>query len=159
MVLPILPSLSLSESPPVGFYFMVTFFIGEIVPNPIDIRFQKVSGMTSTIETTEIKEGGENLFVNKVPNRITYGDLVLERGMVFTSPLTIEFNVAMSSLRFQPSNIIVMLLNEKNTPTAGWLCQKAYPLEWTISDLDANQNSVVIETMKLTYSRLQNLRI
>lgn len=154
-----IPTISLTENPPVGFYFMVTFLIGGFVPNLLDIRFQRVSGISSTMETTEVREGGENLFSLRLPTRMTYGNLVLERGMVIGSPLNIEFNLAMSTMSFQPGNVLVMLLNANNTPVASWLFQEAYPLQWSVSDLDANQNSVVIDTMELAYARLQSLRI
>jgi len=36
---------------------------------------------------------------------------------------------------------------------------KAYPVKWRVSDLDANSNTVVIETMELTYQRMQVMRI
>lgn len=154
-----IPAISLTENPPVGFYFMVTFLIGGFVPNLLDIRFQRVSGISSTMETTEVREGGENLFSLRLPTRMTYGNLVLERGMVIGSPLNIEFNLAMSTMSFQPGNVLVMLLNANNTPVASWLFQEAYPLQWSVSDLDANQSSVVIDTMELAYARLQSLRI
>lgn len=152
-------TLSLPDDPPVGFYFMVTFLIAGVVPNLKDIRFQRVSGMTSTIETTEVREGGENLFIHRLPTRVTYDNLVLERGMVIGSVLNVEFNVAMSALRFEPGNVLVMLLNAKETPIAAWLFQGTYPLKWSVSDLDANQNAVVIDTMELAYTRFQSLRI
>ncbi|WP_299409905.1 phage tail protein [Acaryochloris sp. IP29b_bin.148] len=155
----LLPAFTLNENPPVGFFFAVTFLIGGFIPNPLDIRFQRVSGMTSTIETTEVREGGENLFVHRLPTRVTYDNLVLERGMVIGSVLNVEFNVAMSTLRFEPGNVLVMLLNAKETPIAAWLFQETYPLKWSVSDLDANQNSVVIDTMELAYTRFQSLRI
>lgn len=138
---------------------MVTFFIGGILPNPLDIRFQKVSGLSSMVETHEVKEGGENLFAHHLPTRVTYNDLALERGMVIGSLLNLDFNAAMSSLEFSTSNILIMLLNQKDIPIAAWLCQNAYPVKWSISDLDANQNAVVIDTMELKYSRLQHLRV
>ena len=115
--------------------------------------------MTSTIETTEVREGGENLFIHRLPTRVTYDNLVLERGMVIGSVLNVEFNVAMSALRFEPGNVLVMLLNAKETPIAAWLFQGTYPLKWSVSDLDANQNAVVIDTMELAYTRFQSLRI
>lgn len=154
-----IPAISLTQNPPVGFYFMVTFLIGGVLPNPLDIRFQRVSGMTSTIETSEVREGGENLFVHRLPNRVTYDNLVLERGMVIGSLLNGEFNLAMSTLKFEPGHVIVMLLNVENHPIAAWLFQDTYPLRWAVSDLDANQNAVVIDTMELAYTRFQNLRI
>ncbi|MEM8639438.1 MAG: phage tail protein [Cyanobacteria bacterium P01_G01_bin.54] len=144
---------------PVGFNFLATFLIGGIVPNPLDIRFQKISGMTSTIETSEIKEGGENLFNHHLPNRVTYDNLVLERGMVIGSLLNLEFNAAMSFMSFSPSNVLVMLLNASGIPVANWLFQQAYPVKWSVSDLDASNNAIMIDTMELKYSRLQNLRI
>lgn len=156
------PELSIqAQNPPVGFYFMVTFLINGWVflPNPLDIRFQKVSGMISTIETQEVREGGENLFVHKLPNRITYDNLVLERGMVIGSLLHEEFDLAMSTLRFQPGSVFVMLLNAQAAPIAGWLFQGTYPIKWSVSNLDATQNALVIETMELTYSRLQRVSI
>ncbi|MDJ0715444.1 MAG: phage tail protein [Prochloraceae cyanobacterium] len=151
--------MPLNEIPPVGFHFMVVFFIAGVTPNPLDIRFQKVSGISAEIETEDIREGGENLFRQHLPTRVTYNNLVLERGMVIGSPLNLEFNVAMSSMKFAPSNVLVMLLNEEDIPLASWLFQSAYPVKWTVSDLDANQNQVVIDTMELAYGRFQSVRI
>lgn len=155
----VIPELTLTENPPVGFHFMVVFFMAGIVPNSLDIRFQKVSGISAEIETTDIREGGENIFTHRLPNRVNYNNLVLERGMVIGSPLNIEFNVAMSSLKFTPSNVLVMLLNEQSIPLSSWLFQRAYPVKWSTSDLDANANSIVIDTMELAYTRFQSVRI
>lgn len=153
------PEIAITQSPPVGFYFAVTFLIGGLVPNPLDIRFQRVSGMTATVETTEVREGGENLFSHRLPTRVTYDNLVLERGMVIGSILNGEFNLAMSTLRFQPGNVLVMLLNAQDIPIAAWFFQETYPVKWAVSDLDANQNALMIDTMELAYTRFQSLRI
>ncbi|NEO48990.1 MAG: phage tail protein [Moorea sp. SIO4A3] len=154
-----IPELTLTENPPVGFYFMVVFFISEIRPNPLDIRFQKVSGISAEIETTDIREGGENIFRHRLPNHVTYNNLVLERGMVTSSPLKDEFNTAMNSMQFAPSNVLVMLLNENTDPVSSWLFERAYPVKWTLSDLDANANAVVIDTMELAYARFKSVKI
>lgn len=138
---------------------MVTFLIGGFVPNLLDIRFQEVSGISSTMETTEIREGGENLFSLKLPTRMTYGNLMLKRGMVVGSPLNVEFNLAMSTMSFQPGNVLVMLLNAKDAPIASWLFQETYPVQWSVSDLDATQSSIMIDSMELAYARLQSLRV
>ncbi|NES67156.1 MAG: phage tail protein, partial [Okeania sp. SIO2D1] len=65
-----IPELTLTENPPVGFHFMVVFLIGGFLPNPLDIRFQKVSGISAEIDTTDIREGGENLFRHRLPNHV-----------------------------------------------------------------------------------------
>ncbi|NEO66244.1 MAG: phage tail protein, partial [Moorea sp. SIO4G2] len=148
-----IPELTLTENSPVGFNFMVVFFIAVILPNPLDIRFQKVSGISAEISTTDIREGGENIFRHRLPNQVTYNNLVLERGMVIGSPLNVEFNVAMSTMKFAPSNVLVMLLDENTVPVSSWLFKRAYPVKWSTSDLDANANAVVIDTMELAYVR------
>lgn len=146
-------------SPPLGFRFGVFFFAGGVIPNPIDILFQKVSGLGSTVETTTVEEGGQNLYTQSLPKKIKYENLVLNRGVVVGSPLVIEFNVAMSLFKFSPSNVLVTLLDNTRIPIAGWLFMKAFPVKWSVSDLDADSNAVVIETMELSYQRMQVMRI
>ena len=151
--------LPLVGNPPLGFRFGVLFFAGGVIPNPLDILFQKVSGLGSTVETAAVEEGGQNLYSQSLPKKIKYENLVLQRGLVVGSPLVIEFNVAMSQFKFSPSNVLVTLLDNTRIPIAGWLFMKAYPVKWSVSDLDADANSVVIEHMELTYQRMQVMRI
>lgn len=146
-------------NPPLGFRFGVLFFALGVMPNPLDIMFQKVSGLGSTVETSPIEEGGQNLYTQKLPKKISYENLVLERGVVVGSPLVIEFNVAMSLFKFAPSNVLVTLLDNTRIPISAWLFMKAYPVKWSVSDLDATANSVVIEHMELAYQRMQVVRI
>lgn len=146
-------------NPPLGFRFGVLFFALGVIPNPLDIMFQKVSGLGSTVETAPIEEGGQNLYTQKLPKKISYENLVLERGVVVGSPLVIEFNVAMSRFKFAPSNVLVTLLDNTRIPISAWLFMKAYPVKWSVSDLDATANSVVIEHMELAYQRMQVVRM
>ena len=142
-----------------GFRFLVTFFIGGVVPNPLDVRFKRVSGLKATVKTTSIAEGGQNLYTQKVPEGVEFGNLVLERGMIVGSPLIIEFNVAMSLFKFSPSNVLIALLSEDKLPVSAWMFMNAYPVNWTTSDLDADQKTLVIDTLELAYQRMQIVRI
>ncbi|MCB9230936.1 MAG: phage tail protein [Bacteroidia bacterium] len=151
--------ISKYTTPPLSYRFGVVFFVAGLIPNPLDIKFQKVSGLTSTISTTTVEEGGQNLYSHRLPKKVQYDNLVLERGMVIGSPLNIEFNVAMSLLKFAPSNVLVSLLDESGLPLAAWLFFKAYPVKWSVSDLNAGENSVMVDTMELAYTRFQSLRV
>ncbi|PZN68990.1 MAG: phage tail protein [Candidatus Methylumidiphilus alinenensis] len=150
---------ALRAVPPVGFRFGVLFLFGGIIPNPIDCRFRKVSGICSSISTRTLNEGGQNLYSHKLPERVQYDNLVLERGLVVGSPLVCEINDTMSSFQFKPANVLVTLLDEKAIPISAWLFRNAYPVKWKVSDLDADSNTVVIETMELAYQRMQAIRI
>lgn len=146
-------------NPPLGFRFGVLFLAMGVIPNPLDIMFQKVSGLGSTVETDPVEEGGQNLYTQRLPKKISYENLVLERGVVVGSPLVIEFNVAMSLFKFTASNVLVTLLDNTRIPISAWMFMKAYPVKWSVSDLDATANSVVIEHMELAYQRMQVVRI
>ena len=146
------------SEPIVGMRFSVLFLAAGVVPNPLDIRFQKVSGLSAEVATEPITEGGQNLYVQRLPLGVRYNNLVLERGMIIGSPLNIEFNVAMSLFKFATSNVLVTLLGEDKTPLAAWLFFKAYPVKWSTSDLAA-EPSLVIDTMELAYTRMQRLSL
>ncbi|MCK8521013.1 phage tail protein [Aquimarina sp. D1M17] len=163
------------REPTLSHRFGVFFLSGGVIPNPIDLRFQKVSGISTEVQLDTINEGGENLHSHRIPKRINYNNLVLERGYVASSltdgidgfsaigqigsPLNIEFNTTFSLFKFNPSNVLVTLFNEEGVPIGGWLFLKAYPVKWSVSDLDAQSNSVAIDTMELAYTRFQILRI
>jgi phage tail-like protein len=146
-------------TPILGMRFSVLFMVGGVVPNPIDLRFAKVSGLEMRVETETVTEGGQNLYTQQLPQRISHGNLTLERGMVVGSPLNLEFNAAFSAFRFAPCNVLVSLLTDDRVPLAAWLFMKAWPVRWATSDLDAGQPGLVIDTMELAYGRMQMLRV
>ena len=134
--------------PPWGFYYRVDFpFSGDAN----DTRFQTVSGLTVEYDTEEYKEGGENRFTHKLPVRTRYGDLVLKRGMLVGSQVISWFTDAFRDRDFRPSDVSVILMNEEGQPLRTWKVAHAVPKKWTVSDLNANENSVVVETIELTY--------
>lgn len=154
------------HDPPPQFRFGVFFFLGGIIPNPLDIHFQKVSGLSAEVELQKMQSGGENLVEYSLPKKVAHGNLVLERGMMIGSILNLQFDATMSLFKFPSSNVLITLFSEdpflgtqQIVPVAGWLCINAYPVKWAVSDLDANSNGIMIDTMELAYTRLQILRI
>ncbi len=145
--------------PIANFRFGVFFFAGGVIPNPLDIRFQSVGGLNAEIGTVTHREGGQLLYSHRLPDSITYQNLVLKRGVTVGSPLTIEFNAAMTLFKFAPSNVLVTALSEDKVPLAGWMFIRAYPVRWLTSDLNADSPSVMIETLELAYARMQVVRV
>lgn len=155
------PISSLEPQPTLAnFRFGVFFFTAGAVPNPLDIRFQRVKGLTSTVTTTPITEGGQNLYTQQVPSRVSYGNLVLERGLWIGSPLHLEFETTLSLFKFGPSNVLVTLFSSSFVPLAAWSFFRAYPVKWSVSDLDASSTTgLLIDSLELSYSRMQIMRI
>ena len=140
-----------------SFRFEVTFLDGGQT-RKVDTRFQRVSGISVDVKTTTIVEGGENLYSHRLPERIEYGNLTLERGLLLDSDLNTQFDDVMKSFKFTTSDVLVTLLGADENPVAAWLFIKAYPVRWSTSDLDANDEKVVIDTIELAYSRMQVIR-
>ncbi|MFT3734741.1 MAG: phage tail protein [Rhodocyclaceae bacterium] len=135
--------------PPVGFHFKVQ--VNDLPPNDHDVRFTEVGGLSREMATEEIAEGGENRFIQKYPLRAKYPELVLKRGLLHNSEVWKWMRECIEDYQITPKNIDVMLLNENHDPLMTWHLVNAYPTKWSVSDLNANTNAVVIETLQLYY--------
>jgi phage tail-like protein len=143
--------------PPVGFHFLVAF---ELFPQtPQDGRFQEVSGLNVEMTMESIKEGGEQRFEHQLPVRTKYSDLVLKRGLFIGSGVYKWCENAFEKFEFQPVNIIISLLNEVHAPIMTWHVIHALPKKWDISSFNAEQNTVAIETLTLSYRYFKTIKI
>jgi phage tail-like protein len=134
--------------PPWGFYFRVVFDISQ---DKNDLRFQSVSGLSVEYDFESFKEGGENRFEHKLPVRTKYADLVLKRGLLTDSSVINWVLDAFQNRIFKPADITVNLINERGEPLQTWNVVHAIPKKWLVSDFNANENGIVVETMELSY--------
>lgn len=135
--------------PPVGFHFRVEFVN---IGNDNDVRFQSVAGLNVEYDMEAFKEGGENRFEHKLPVRTKYPDLALKRGMLKDSQVIDWCLDAFRNRVFQPAQVNVSLLNEEHQPLRTWQVFRAWPKKWAVSDFNAGENSIVVETLELSYS-------
>src|ERR1700761_4700297 len=96
--------------PPVSFSFSVTI---PGITGANEGSFQEVSGLQVKLGTEEVKEGGENRFVHRLPTPPKYENLVLKRGMLpISSPLITWARKGVESFTFEPKTITISLLDE-----------------------------------------------
>jgi len=140
---------TLEYYPPVGFHFRVEF--QGIDTEPIDTYFREVSGLSFEIENETVKSGGENRFSFKLPTRASYPNLVLKRGLFADSRLKEWVNEAVETMEVSLATVIVTLLNEQHEPLVTYRCVNAWPQKWSISDFNAQNSEIVVETLELVY--------
>src|ERR1051325_2411058 len=146
------------DYPFIGFHFLVVFEIFPQVPN--DFRFQEVTGLTVDVDVSNTyNEGGENRFVHRLPGRTKYSDLVLKRGMTLVSGITAWCVDAIENFNYQPTNMLISLLNEDHLPVSSWYIANAIPIKYDITGLNAEQNQIVIESMTLRYEYYRTLNL
>jgi phage tail-like protein len=142
--------------PPVGFHFKVEVL--GLPSNDSDVRFTEVSGLSVEMGTEEIAEGGENRFVQKYPTRTKYPELVLKRGLLLNSEVLTWIRQCIEDYDIKPKEVDVKLLNKDHQPLLTWHLAGAYPTKWAVSDLNAANNAVVIETLQLYYQHFRLLK-
>ena len=136
--------------PPVGFHFKVEFT--GLDKNDNDTRFQAVTGLGVEYETETVKEGGENRFEHTLPVRTKYTDLTLKRGMLLPDSKVFEWCMkAFQDREFTLSDIIITLLNEEHEPIRTWNVVGAWPKKWSVTELNAENSAVVVESLDLRY--------
>lgn len=139
--------------PPLGFHFKV-----EVLGLPSvadDLRFTEVAGLSFEVAAEEVPEGGENRYVQKYPGRSKFADLVLKRGLLKSSEVWSWVERCVDTLQIEPKDVDVTLLNEAHEPLMTWHLVKAWPVKWSVSDLNASNNSFVVESLQLSYQRFR----
>src|SRR5262245_5926458 len=135
--------------PPPAFHFQVTIQVDGA--DDKDTRFQEVSGLGVELGVEELVEGGENRFAHQLPSGARHGNLVLKRGLLTSSKLIKWIRNAVEKMKFSPVTVIVTLLDEKHKPLASWQFINAWPVKWTLGNLNSTDNNVLVETLELTY--------
>lgn len=133
--------------------------------------FSEVSGIGMTVQTEDVKEGGENTFTHKLPTGIEYPNLVLRRGLADTAlwdwiedvvgSLQLMPTLELKNLPLVPSgdrkNVRVILKGMDGTEQWGWQFKQAYPVQWTGPEFDATQSAVAMESLELVHRGLSRI--
>lgn len=138
--------------PPVAFHFSVSFDF-----SASETAFAEVSGIESSLETITFKEGGENRFHHVLPVRTKHPNLILKRGLLKDSGVEDWCRDAIENLSINPASVQVTLLNADREPLTAFNFINAWPVKWSISNLDAEKNAIVIETLELAYQSFNRI--
>jgi phage tail-like protein len=139
--------MMMAQYPLTGFHFLVSF--DSLLSRPVDSRFQDVSGLEVEMEMDSFTEGGQNRFTWQLPRRARYSDITLKRGKISDSAIVKWCKDAMEHFIFSPVNVTISLLNEKREPVQSWYVVNAIPKKWSVSNFNAEENAIVIESITL----------
>ena len=145
--------------PPLSHKFAVFFFINGFIPSPLDLRFQKISGLGYSLDYETVAEGGNNLFEHHLPNQVKYENLILERGFTGLPGINSKFTQMMEKFKFYTGTCVITLFGESGLPIAGWKLDKVFPVKWSLSSLDGSSTEVLVNTLELSYSKFTQLAI
>jgi phage tail-like protein len=110
--------------------------------------FHEVSGLDSTIDVIEHREGGDNTTPRKLPGMTKHSNIVLKWGMTDDQELY-QWHRDVVNGTVQRRNGSIVLLDRRGQEVARWNFFKAWPTKWTGPSFTAEGNDVSIEQMEL----------
>ena len=141
--------------PPVGFYFAVS--VMPLING--NLSFQSISGLSSEMVTENYRAGGVD-FDYKLPVKTQYSNLVMKKGLWVEDrdnagkaegKLAVWFQETMLQWQIKPQTIYIGLLKNENEAIIAWEVFNAWPKKWSISDFNAEESKIAIETMEFYY--------
>ena len=133
-----------------GFRFKVDF---QLFDKVYPVHFSEVSGLSVSVETESVKEGGQNEYIQKLPTQPQYANLVLKKGVEIDMALYTWIATSITTFDFTPNSLTISMLSENQEPVISWRVAGAYPVKWEVSNLQADQSSFAIETLELAYQQ------
>ncbi|MBR3669035.1 MAG: phage tail protein [Fibrobacter sp.] len=145
----------------VDWSFPVVFHFSVKLDNS-EVAFSEVSGLDTTIETKDVRSGGDNSTVYHLPEKVKLSDLVMKRAVLKDSDPFFRWcmknaSAAMNAFRVAPKPIEISLLDVESEPIATWTIEGAYPFKWAFNTLNAMKSEVMIETVSLKYRSIERI--
>ncbi len=139
-------------APPVLFHFSVEF---QWDGDRASASFSEVDGLGQELELARPEKGNEK----ELPKDVKVTDLTLKRAV---EPVNEKITVwVKNTFRFlygakiKPCTLLICLLDGQGKPAAKWICERAFPVKWTVSPLNASESRIAIETITLRYETLR----
>jgi phage tail-like protein len=120
----------------------------------VQAGFTDASGFGSNVEVVEYREGGDAATVRKLPGRVTYPDITLRWGLTDSRELY-DWHLSAINGRVERKNGSIILLDSTGQEKVRWNFFGAWPSRWDGADFSARANDVAIETLTVTFERLE----
>ena len=116
--------------------------------------FHEVSGIDSTIDVVEHREGGDNTSPRKLPGLTKHANIVLKRGITDDTQLW-QWHLDAVNGTLTRKNGSIVLKDRRGNEVARWNFVNAWPSKWTGPNLTAEGTDVAIETLELAHEGLE----
>jgi phage tail-like protein len=116
--------------------------------------FSEVSGLQAETKIEEIREGGVNDYVHKLPKITEYLNISLKRGITDSDELW-KWHQDVVNGKVERKTVSVILMDSERNEKWRWYFEHAYPVKWTGPDLKADNSAVAVETLELAHNGLK----
>ncbi len=117
--------------------------------------FRDVTGLTVEMKVEEIKEGGTNDYVHKMPGPLSWPNITLKRGVIKTDELFEWFtevsSAALGAEGFERRDGCIVALDEKREPVRRWNLTGALPVKWKGPDFSSSGSDAAVEELEIAH--------
>ena len=109
--------------------------------------FQEVAGLSASIETIDVIEGGVNHTVHKLIGHTSYSNVLLKRGLIdnqFANWVNDTINGAIHR------KDIIISINDETGNSMSYKLLSTLPVKWNGPDLNVMQDSIATESIELS---------
>ena len=117
--------------------------------------FAEVTGLEMELETETYREGGRNDMVHALPVGVSYGRLVLQRGLADSEVLW-RWQSDVRNGTLTRHTVRVTLRDAEGQPRRDWRCVDALPVKWSGPELKAGEAQVAVERLELVHNGLRS---
>jgi phage tail-like protein len=116
--------------------------------------FTECTGLTSEVEVEEVKEGGQNEYIHRLPGRVkSFPNLVLKRGLA-TGELWDWYKDIASGRKggVERRSITVTLTGANDMALVRWEIEGALPIKWTGPSFKSGSGEVAVESVEFIHT-------
>ncbi len=136
--------------PYVNFNFQVE------VDGIVRAAFHEVSGLESSIDVIEHREGGSFITQGKFPGMVKYSNIVLKWGLADDNDL---YAWHLQWVKGDPAakrrNGSIVLYDRQRNEKMRWHFYSAWPAKWTGPAFNAEGNDIAIVSLELAHERVE----
>ena len=116
--------------------------------------FTECSGLSTTTEVIEHRQGGDNVRVRKLPGKTSYSDISLKWGLTSSTELWDWRQQIIDGNVVRKNGSIVVFDLDNSTEVARWNFVRAWPTKWEGPSFSAKGNDIAIDTLVLAHEGL-----
>lgn len=118
--------------------------------------FHEVSGLESTVDVIEHREGGWNTTPHKFAGQTKHANIVLKWGMTIDNQLY-TWHKSIIDGTVDRRNGSVVLLDRRGVEVARWNFLHGWPTKYTAPSLSAEASDIAIETCELAHEGVERV--
>jgi phage tail-like protein len=112
--------------------------------------FRECSGLDSSQNAIDYREGGDKLSVRKLPGLNTFSNITLKWGITSDTELW-DWRQKAAEGKVERKNGSIILLDETGAEKIRWNFSDGWPTKWTGPTYNATGNEVAIETIEIVH--------